>query len=270
MIKRVVQKVLESILPRQCLARVKRYLRRECRKPSAMKIRDYCQYIRTMNEQEIPNLPPFYAEQKLNDGYIDIILYGTPKSWYREMDRQGFDPIAHSLQQVIDFMERIEGVEEPDGSLSKPTPKKSNYKGDSNKSLITPSGNSSGSKFCLIHGKGTHSSDECKKLIADAKRHKTGHSGGKKEYTNKSWSKKADDERKKSQKELHLFVKKAVAARVSHELNSIESKPKGKRKKSDEVDLSAFDKDLKEFNYSEMDNLRIDSDDDKSDGEVSC
>ena len=30
------------------------------------------------------------------------------------MDRQGFDPLAHSLREVVDFLEQIEISEQPD------------------------------------------------------------------------------------------------------------------------------------------------------------
>ena len=58
-------------------------------------------------------LPPFRADQVLsNDKLLDILLYGTPTSWQREMDSQGFDPLLHTFNEVVDFMEQIEASED--------------------------------------------------------------------------------------------------------------------------------------------------------------
>ena len=84
---------------------------------------------------------------------------------------------------------------------------------------------------------------------------------------NKTWTKKADDSNKQSQKELNALVKK----HLKKELNALSEK---KRKSNGEDDLNmeiaAIDLQLKDFNYAEMDNLKIESDDDKSVGEISC
>ena len=40
--------------------------------------------------------------------YCNILLNGTPKSWQRKMDQQGFDPLGHTLNKVVTFMEQIE------------------------------------------------------------------------------------------------------------------------------------------------------------------
>jgi hypothetical protein len=90
-----------ALLPRKILAKVKRSLRRDMRKPKDMKVCNYYQNIVRINNEEIPNLPPFRPLQKLsNDKLTDIVLFRTPKSWQNEMDRQGFDPMEQSLFQV--------------------------------------------------------------------------------------------------------------------------------------------------------------------------
>ena len=93
-VKEGLKFVVTSPLPRQIKARVKRHLRRECRKPREMSVRVHLQHLLRMNHDEIPNLPPFDPDQNLSmDELTDIILFGTPKSWQREMERQGFDPM---------------------------------------------------------------------------------------------------------------------------------------------------------------------------------
>ena len=74
----------------------------------------------------------------------------------------------------------------------------------------------------------------------------------------------AQESTKSSKKDLAAFIKKAVSQGVRRELNSIDKKRKG-----DDLDLNAIDMDLNGFNYEDMDNLKIDSDD-ESVSEVSC
>ena len=178
------------------------------------------------------------------------------------MDRQGYDPLDHDVASAVDFLEQIETAEDFKG-----TSKPSNDHKSSGKQKPSKKGNDTrqSGKYCLIHGRGSHSSDECKKLQADAKRHKSsndfsdGKSNGK--FGNKSWSRKGSDENNKSKKELAAFVKKAIKSGVQKEIAAYDKKRK--IKEPGELDLNAFE-DLKDFNYADMDNLKIDSDDDIS------
>ena len=254
-----MNEIIVNLAPKKSLQRVKRHFRRECRKPFDMKVRTYYQHLMRINMEDIPMLPPFQANQHLNtDEILDIVLFGTPKSWQREMDRQGFDPLDNTMQQVIDFLEQVETSEDFEG-----TPVK---KGQDNKSSQKKKSSSSSQgqqkrgdqKHCSFHGWGGHSSEECYKLQGDAKRQK-GHGNGSKgsgKYSNKSWSRNNSDQ---SQKELAHFVKQAVAAGIKEGTSSTK-----KRKSKADLDLNAFDTDLKDFNYQDMDDLKIESDDDVS------
>ncbi len=265
MIEAALNDVVQQALPVKTLERVKRFLRRECRKPIDMTLREWSNHILRINEEEIPMLPPFGNNQMLReDEVVDILLYGTPRSWQREMDRQGFDPMVKTLAEVVAFMEQIEMSEEgtnPGSDNSKKQQAKNNGKSTSAK------GDGNGKKFCLLHGNGNHSTDECHKLIADDKRHKSEYSSGTprgKTHVNRTWKKQAAEGSASSKKELAAFVKKAVQKGVQKELAAIDSKKK--RKSDDDAfdnELHAFDMDLKDFNYDDMNNLSI------SDGECS-
>ena len=257
--------LIKGIVPNKIVAMVKRYLRRECRKPPDMKIRAYYQHLLRINNDELPMLPPFNPAQNMSDDeLIDILIYATPKSWMREMDRQGFDPVTKNLQEVVTFMERIEQSEDFDGQRVDHAQKGSST--SNNKSKKAKTKGAPGSKYCLVHGRCSHSSDECDVLKKRAEEYKSGKGDSKGRFGNKTWSRKASESTKSSQKDLAAFIKKAVASGVKKELNSIDKKRKAK---DDDLDLNAFDEDLKGFNYSDMDNLNIDSDDESS-GEVSC
>jgi len=105
------------LLPTKILQRLKRYLRREARKPVDMTVREHFMHVICINTQEIPRLPPnFNATQSLSDDkLVDILLFGTPKSWQREIDCQGIDPLASTPHDVVAFMEHIKMSEDFDG-----------------------------------------------------------------------------------------------------------------------------------------------------------
>ena len=77
-----------------------------------MKARVYVNHLQCINNGEMPFIPPAAPAQRLTaDEVLDIILWGTPKSWQKEMDRQGFDPLDQTIPEVVPFMERIEETE---------------------------------------------------------------------------------------------------------------------------------------------------------------
>jgi len=221
-----------------------------------------------INAEEIPCCPPGYdiAQCLSEDEIVDILLFGTPKSWQREMDRQGFDPLAKTPAEVVAFMERIEMSEDFDAD--KKVVKVNNQKTNNNKKKNTSTG-TGGSKYCMLHGNCSHGTEECNTLKAEAKKLK-GNSYGNNNSSNgrsknKTWTKKGQQESEKSQKELAAFVKKSVKQGIKKELHSIQKKRKSDS--DDEIDLHALELELDEFNYEDMDKMDI-KDDAKEDGEV--
>ena len=259
-----IDHVVQSLLPRQILARVKRFVRRECRKPMDMKVRKYISHLLRINNDELPRLPPFEGnEQKFStDEMLDIILFGTPKSWQKEMERQGFDPMEHSVSDVVEFMERIESTEDFDADKNTKSVAKKGNKGDGKGKKS--SGNGKSEYFCLYHGKNSsHNTDDCHKMINDAKRLKQangngdGKSNGK--YGNKTWSRKADEAKKATNKDLASFIRKEIKKGVK-DLKAFSKKRKSSDDESgSDGEVMAFD--LKDFNYQDMENLKIDDDD---------
>ena len=225
-IEKGFQRVLTTLAPVKALQKVKRYMRRECRKPLGMKIREYFNRLVRINNQELIYLPPFNANQKLsNEELIDVICYAVPKSWIKEMDRQGIDPDSKTLIEVVNLFERIEASE--DNVEDKFTKVQKGKGGKTNKSSGKKSGE--GQFYCLLHGaNSSHNTDDCHKMKADAKRLKTdeGKKGGK-TFSNKQWKRQADDGKNQSKNELNKLVKKAVRK----EMNNAE-----KKRKSDDSD----------------------------------
>ena len=239
MVDLALQQVVTDMLPKKVLARVKRYFRWECRKPADMSIRDFYQKLMRINSLEIPYLPPFAAEQAFGaNEIINILLYAVPKSWYKEMDHQGFDPLLHTVPELVGFMEQVEiAVDFDSSTVAKKKATVPSKKKDSSEKR--------GNKFCTEHGWCGHSTKECHTLNGDGKHSKTS-SSEKKQYSNKSWSCKAEESKERSKKELAAFIKKQVSQGVQKELASMDKKRKASS--DNELDMNAMD--LDSFNYT--------------------
>jgi len=197
MVKDLLNGVVKNLLPNKTLQRVKQYLRREGRKPVDMSVKQDIIHICRINTKEIACRPPAFDRNQCltDDKIINILLWGTPKSWQREMDCQGFDLLAKTLTEVVEFMECIKMSEDFDGDRKVAAVTK---KGNNKKKASNGKGSSGAesSKHCMLHGNNNaHDTSECKTLMAQAKKLK-GKTGAnqKGKGGNKSWKNKAKDE----------------------------------------------------------------------------
>lgn len=237
-LKRGLETVVENVAPTKCLQKVKRYIRREVRKPLGMKVRDFSTRLHHINNEEIPHLPPFLGDgQKFHDDELtDIILHAVPKSWIREMDRQGKDPDTMDSTAIVAFLEQIETSEEfvPAQDNSKKDKKaKGKSKGNNNNNK---SDNGDG-KYCMLHGRGNHKTEDCNNLKMTVKKIKGDNSGsdGKSSGSkNKSWNRKANDNKNSTRKEINAIVQKSIKEAVKKEVNAV-----NKKRKSDDSDNSS-------------------------------
>jgi hypothetical protein len=184
------------------------------------------------------------------------------------MDRQGFDPMEKNLFEVVDFMENIESVEEtPFEKVKSSNKEKDSKKKDSKGNKKKPA------FYCKEHGpNNTHDTKDCKVL---ANKSTGSNNDKKKSFGNKTWTRKAEDSTSYTKKELAVLVQKAAKKEIkkhAKDLNSVSKKRKSSdSSESDDDDdkecflLDTITKDLDGFNYQEMNDLKIDSDD-----EVSC
>ena len=119
--------------------------------------------------------------------------------------------MEHALVKVVDFMENIESVE--------PTPAKLEPKKKEKKAKTNNTSNKEGWKppcCCKTHGANwTHCTKDCRHPINDDSANK-----------NKTWSRKAEEDKKKSQKELAAVIAKAVKGQVKKQLASTKKKCK--------------------------------------------
>ena len=223
-VETALQRVITSLLPRQVLAKVKRALRRDMRKPSDMKVRAYYQHLLWINTEELVGLPPAFDQtQRLSEEeMIDIVLFGTPRSWQNEMDRQGFDPMTKTLAEVIDFMENIEATEERSENKPKSNDNKSKQK-DTKKSKKGSSDNGNNNNtnktkfYCTEHGENwSHDTKDCRTL-----QRKNGNGD---KFTNKTWNRKSDEAKKEASKEFATLIGKEIRKGVKKQLASVDSR----------------------------------------------
>ena len=236
-----VQKGIDAVViymcPYKALPRIKRWLRRKCRKEVGMTIREFYTHLQRVNSDELPQLPPDFSESQSlgSDEIIDIILFAIPNSWKKELDRQGKDPDELGEVELIRLLEQYEASESYE-----PVPKKktdsSKTKGASTKKAKTTS--TKKDKYCEKHGwNSTHKTSECKVL----KNQKT-------PYKNKTWKKNDAD---RSKQELKLLIQETL----KEELNSVESDSK-KRKSEDSEDTEEELDMLESYDYGDMDDIQ--------------
>ena len=150
------------------------------------------------------------------------------------MERQGFDPMQNNATVVMEFMERCEATEDFDAASQKPKAKSKKK---------TPTKN-----------------DEEKDETKVEKKYKYKNGNGK--YKNKTWNRKAEEGEKKAKNDLAAFIKKEISKGVKKSLEGQKSKKRKAIESDSDDDLKAFDP--KDFNYEDMANLKIDSDDEVS------
>ncbi len=101
------------IFPPQALACQKRYLRQVMHKPCDTRTpQEYVVCIRELClNNYLARFPPFgdATTQKLpDDEIIDAVEFSIPNTWRKKMMEQGFNPVAHLLQELKEFCERQE------------------------------------------------------------------------------------------------------------------------------------------------------------------
>ena len=232
-----VMKGAEAVLTARCpykvLEKQKRFMRRKMRKPFGMTTRQYVNHLSRINNEELPNLPPFRGG---NAGFSDeefkeIILFGIPNRWKKDMDKFDFDPYSNTIVQLVEFCERMEASDdtandEKGSSKGNTSPTK---KSKSSKTRFDKSSHKKGDKWCDYHESDTHTTAECTVL----KKLKASKSGG--DSTKKQWKSKSDYAKDKAKKELNALRKKTKKAKL--ELNAAtKTKNKNNKRKSDSSD----------------------------------
>ena len=274
MVVEAVKGTIVTYMPYKVKPRVKRWLRYQLRKPADMSVRSWYTHVQNINEHEIPALPPFNERDggKLPlDELKEILLLGCPKSWQTEMTRQGFDTYSKSIPDMIRFFEQLEAAEAMSGKPTSEKDKSKKTTGTDPKKKKTDFKKKDDSLTCPLHGAG-HSEEQCR-TIKKMKKEGTWNGPSSVQNKNKTWSRKADEAKKATKKELATFIQKTVAKSLRKELNVLSKK----RKKDDDeesVNLvedllnESSDDELKDFNYADLEGLNLDSDSDSDEVSV--
>lgn len=251
---RTIKAMTAYIFPQKALRTQTRWMRRQMRKPLDMKIRDYVARVQELNSM-LKDFPPIReggTPKKMDEDELkDIIECSAPNSWRKQMDLQGFDVMDEEIVDIVDMMERIERHEE------KPKPKdqtnganknnkNTNNKGSKKRKFDDDNGEK---KFCMMHGWGNHSTDECKtikNMLGEKKANCRDNKNGNKGCFNKH-------KNNKNAKELNaLFADVLETAIEKHD----KKKRRAERKEKGKSDLA-----------KKLENLHVGSSDSESDSD---
>ena len=189
----VMDALTAHVFPIKALQTQKRFMRRFLRKPREMKARDFVSRVCEINEM-LNQFPGANGAGSLpQDELLDLMEFGMPSSWQRQMIMHDFDPMDKSIPEFINMCERIEMTEPETKKVSindEVIPRK---KRKSNSGSIL---NTKG-KYCMLHGECGHSTDECRTM----QRHS---SALKEKY-------KRDFKNTKRDQEVHSMFKEVMA-----------------------------------------------------------
>lgn len=260
--------VATHIFPQRALLRQKRYMRTAMRKPVDMTTRVYAARINEINSY-LSDFPPFEDNQQLAVDEINLILeFGVPKSWQKNMVLQGFEPMIHTPNEIVEFCERHEFTEGQSGrnntgTSSKPASKQSKgaiwrAKSSAEASTSSKRKHTSVEKYCDLHQTSGHSTAECKVVQAQIQRMRGSWDSVKKSpaaranYKNNNNTHVGGNGKAKlpfkHQKEVMALVKEGVREAL------------GAKKRKKEDDQAELDN----FNIEDFDNLVL-SEDEQSD-----
>ena len=229
----VLQGVMNYVLPARALQTQKRYMRRLCRKPPEMTMKEYISRFQQLNSYLAMFDSNRGALNKLpNDEIIEHAEFAIPASWRQQMILQGFEPIDHTLDEFTQFCERLEFTEKlheanhvrkpkPDGAH--PPKGKRDPRMDHSKPAAKRGHNEKTPPFkCAYHGPNwSHNTGDCKMVVAQAQKMASAHgnfmkNGDKKpRYGNRTWVR--DDGGANKKEELHAMIQNMVKDAVKDE-----------------------------------------------------
>jgi hypothetical protein len=249
-----VRTVIEMSSPYKALFKQKEWMRNHCRKPYEMKIRTFANHVNRINNDELPHLPPFSNFQKLDDDdLIALIRKGTPNKWKAEMIKMNFDHDKQSLEELIEFFERLENADEHEsGPKVATTPKQDNHSKKTKPNPNPPKDKEETGKWCSLHKVNTHSDKECRDQLKGKKKANT-------------WSGKANASKTYTKQELNMLIKKVITKEKSNWTKEANAKPAGKRKTEEAnmletnltntVDVDDIDSDATESEHHDSDDM---------------
>ena len=239
--KIVVKELTKYFFPQHAVRIQKRYIRRFLKKPKDMKFRAFVSRVLELNghldkfPEETANVTPSILE---TDELKDILHHACPSSWQDQMTKLGFNFPDKTIDQMIEFCERFERIEDDVIPKKKKSSRKESSSSSSKKttrkrkkvSFSTSSSDSSDEssddgkfKWCKYHGKCAHTTDECEdveRMCKEAKKRK----------------RRFNDRRRDVNKRRSKYVKKSeVNALAVKKIKKYLQKKKRAKKTTDEL-----------------------------------
>ena len=219
----ILRALRREVFPQYALQQQKRFMRRSLRKPRNMSIRAYVNRVLELNDQleSFPGVNENDNGTKLpEDEVLDLLEFGLPETWQHAMLLQDFDPQVHTINDFIQFCERLETLEKEEKRKRDSNPKKKSSRLNKESTKENKKSGKKQGLNCLVHGENCgHTSDQCFVLKKQAKRLKQGTRPSNKHENNYA--------------ELHTMIANAVKKAVKP-LNK-------KRKLNPNKDLQAFE-----------------------------
>ena len=258
--------VTTHIFPQRALLRQKRYMRVAMRKPRDMSTRAYSARLAEVNGY-LAEFPPFEPNQMLgNDEIVHILEFGVPKTWQKNMVLQGFEPMIHTPNEIVEFCERHEFTEvqnEPKpGTKSKPAGKHGNGATLHAKPSVEASNKrkfDKTEKFCDLHQRAGHSTAECKTVQAQIQKMRQSWDSVKSSpQARQNWKNSNNSNSNNHNKTNHGAFKgrESVMALVKESLKELSSK---KRKKEE----SNLQEEFEDFNIEDLANFTLSDDEEE-------
>ena len=107
-----LQALTNYLLSRSAVQAQKRYMRRICRKPIDMSMKDYMARYQELNRY-LGKFDAIQGEANMlpEDEVKEHAEFAIPQKWRHQMAVQGFEPYEKTLDEFVDFCERLEFAE---------------------------------------------------------------------------------------------------------------------------------------------------------------
>ena len=178
---------------------------KKIRKPLDMSFRTFANRMKKMNEY-LRHFPPNDNGRAIStmedDEFIEVLHDALPRNGYQdEMQKHDFDPTNGDLQAFIEWIEkRCEPFDkkEPRNPVDQKIPKKKRGRDNKSHGQQPSSKHQKTDKYCMLHGHGNHSTEQCEKLKEIANKEKAERAARNERFKSKS------KDFTKNTKDMHL------------------------------------------------------------------
>jgi hypothetical protein len=260
----VMREVTTHVFPRRALTYQKRYMRRHMRKPKTMTTREFAARVAELNAY-LKDFPPFANNQELpEEEVLDLLEFGVPNSWQKNMVLQGFEPLNHTASEFVAFCERHEFTEgsldnsEKNVAKPKPSPKGGDDRKSGAKSSVEAHSNKKrkhSDKWCDLHQTHGHDTSECKVVQAQIQKMRQSWEPVRHNKNKMEHSKKGEKDKKEH---LMSLVKEGIKSYIKTKKQKQEKSYKVAEEKEE---ISDFD--IEDFNNLEVEDSESESSNDE-------